>query len=113
MKSINTSLFIFLFLGMLAAKAQNADLLDYSKLMDEKYQIRRVITDKLADSLGIPKRVDNGNSLIKLSHFDKGFPRFITTCNNNAAATTSTSAVWPGGVAGLSLTGNGIIMGIW
>ena len=113
MKSINTSLFIFLFLAMLAAKAQNAYLLDYSKLMDEKYQIRRVITDKLADSLGIPKRVDNGNSLIKLSYFDKGFPRFITTCNNIAAATTSTSAVWPGGVTGLSLTGNGIIMGIW
>ncbi len=113
MKSIKTSLVIFLFLGIVAAKAQNTDLLDYSRLMDEKYQIEQVKTNKLADSLGIIKRVDNGKTLIQLSHFVNGFPRFLTTCNINAAATTSTSAVWPGGVAGLGLTGSGITMGIW
>ena len=65
MKSIKTSLVIFLFLGIVAAKAQNTDLLDYSRLMDEKYQIEQVKTNKLADSLGIIKRVDNGKTLIQ------------------------------------------------
>jgi len=107
------SLFLFLFLGILATKAQNTDLLDYSRLMDEKFRIEQLKTKKIADSLGIVKRLDDGKTLIQLSRFVNGFPLFLRTSNIYAAATTSTSAVWPGGVVGLNLTGNGITMGIW
>jgi len=102
----------FFFILMLA-KAQDARLLEYSDKMNERYLAVKIKTDKLADSLGVVKRVDDGKSVIQLSHFVKGFPRFRATSNINAAATASTSAVWPGGAAGLNLTGAGITLGIW
>jgi subtilisin family serine protease len=94
-------------------KAQDMRLLEYSRTLDQKYQTERARTLKLADSLGLRIYTKVGDNMIQLSHFLNGFPRFITTSNINAAATTSTSAVWPGGTAGLSLTGDGITLGIW
>ena len=105
------SLCFFFILGL--AKAQDMRLLEYADKMNERYLAVKVKTDKIADSLSIIKRVDDGKSVIQLSHFVDGFPRFRATSNINAAATTSTSAVWPGGAARLNLTGTGITLGIW
>lgn len=42
-----------------------------------------------------------------------GKPLFFGTSNLNAAKTVSTDKVWPGGSAGLNLTGTGMSIGIW
>ena len=44
---------------------------------------------------------------------ERNHPWFYGTSNLNAAKTVSTDKVWPGGSAGLSLTGNGFTLGIW
>ncbi len=52
-------------------------------------------------------------------HFSRfghnGFPSYKTVCTNiNLANTVSSNKVWPGGVLGLNLTGNGLNkLGIW
>ncbi len=40
-------------------------------------------------------------------------PRYYMTDNLNAADSVSTDEVWPGGSAGLSLTGSGMVLGEW
>ncbi len=113
MKYKHLLLILALMSAGLMVTAQDSGLLDYSKKLDDKYRSELAKTNKLADSLGIVKRVERNGAVIQLSHFVKGFPRFLTTSNLNAAGTTSTSAVWPGGSAGLNLSGSGITLGLW
>ena len=42
-----------------------------------------------------------------------GFPLYDTTFNVNSADTMSLDELWPGGGTGLSLTGSGIVVGLW
>jgi hypothetical protein len=63
----------------------------------------------LAKTKGWPITMENKNgSVAKLVGVDLfGLPQYVTTFNNTiAAATISTSALWPGGSAGLSLSGS-------
>lgn len=51
---------------------------------------------------------------IELMRFDQdNLPIYYTTENINAARTVSTDLVWPGGGAGLNLTGASMIIGEW
>lgn len=52
---------------------------------------------------------------LAFSHLDeRGQPVFLATENLNAARTLGTSELWPGGGAGLNLTGSGIdYLGMW
>ncbi|MCX6269594.1 MAG: S8 family serine peptidase [Bacteroidetes bacterium] len=103
----------FLLSPIFLIKAQDLRLLEYSKKLAADYQAEKIKTNQRADSLGLIQRVEQGDGVAQLSHFVKGFPRFLMTHNINAAATTSTSAVWPGGTAGLSLSGTGVNMAVW
>ncbi len=84
----------------------------------EEQQLRSV-TERaeaisIADSLGLPVRFSPDDfTVFELQRFENGFPRYNITHNINAAKTISTDKVWPGGSAGLSLTGSGQIIGIW
>jgi len=89
------------------------ELLNYAKKLSQRNQVRKAETIQVADSLGMPMKVIQGNTIIELSHFVNGFPRFLSTDNINAAATTAASAIWPGGSAGLNLSGSGIVLGVW
>ena len=61
----------------------------------------------------IRKEFENG-SIIELQGLaPNGMPLYYETHNLNAARTVSTDAVWPGGGAGLSLTGSGRVIGEW
>lgn len=40
-------------------------------------------------------------------------PMYYTTCNANGAAVIKSDKVYPGGGAGLNLTGSGVLLGIW
>ncbi len=63
-----------------------------------------------------PQGLLNRDPAVQLVRIDqRGFPRFYTFENLNAARTISTDDVWPGGSAGLSLTGANAAgeLGIW
>jgi len=67
-----------------------------------------------AKQLDIPIFIDTGNGVNELSHFDEfDNPIYHILHNVDAAATISTDHVYPSGVAGLSLNGNGITIGEW
>ncbi len=74
----------------------------------------RVAVEKRAKELRIPLTMSNETSTVTLMGFsDRGAPLYYTTHNSVSAATTSTDKVYPGGAAGLSLTGSGILLGEW
>lgn len=115
MKRLIALIFLFANIGVTLAQnnGQESGLLKYAEKDAAFNKIQRAETIRIADSLGLILRTEIGNSIIELSHFVNGFPCFIGTTNNNAAATTATSQVWPGGGAGLNLTGAGITLAIW
>lgn len=68
----------------------------------------------MAAALGLPVRQELPNGVvIELVKFRNGKPMYLATDNVNAAITTRASRVHPGGGAGLSLTGSGVILGEW
>ncbi|RKS00523.1 S8 family serine peptidase [Flavobacterium sp. 102] len=48
-----------------------------------------------------------------LQKFDNGFPLFYTVNNQGSAITLAADKLYPGGSLGLSLTGAGMVCGIW
>jgi hypothetical protein len=113
MQSRKIPLILLLIFGIFTTHAQDARLTAFAKKLAGRDRLEQMKASALADSLGIVKRIENGDGIVQLCRFTNGFPRFLTTNNLVAAATTSTSAVWPLGSAGLALTGSGITMGIW
>ena len=70
-----------------------------------------MIKAKLRD---IPVIIDNEDVYMELSYFDEfDHPIYHITHNSNAALTVSTDHVYPGGIAGLNLTGAGIVVREW
>ncbi len=62
----------------------------------------------------IPQRIPQSDGgAIELVRVDNGRPTYFTTLNSAAAHATRTDALYPGAHLGLSLTGQGIRMGIW
>lgn len=65
-------------------------------------------------AVGMPVRTELPNGTIReIVGWNADGPMFRTTLNVDTAQTIRTTRVWPGGGAGLSLTGTGILMGIW
>ncbi len=98
--------------GLVFGQTNIPKLLDFSAKSSEISKSEQIRANRLADLLGMPKKIERGSTVIELAGFAKG-PLYRTTNNLIAAATTSTSAVWSGGGAGLSLSGSGVILGIW
>lgn len=72
--------------------------------------------DSIRQALGesAVMQISEDGTVVQLVRFDEnGRPLFYATDNVNAAATTSTDLVHPGGGLGTSLTGNGINIGEW
>lgn len=70
--------------------------------------------DKKAKAAGIPTRITTKEGkLIELQKFRNNFPLYYTNYNTVAAATISTNKLYSGGGLGLSLSGNGEVLGIW
>lgn len=61
----------------------------------------------------IHERGEKGKAFALMWLDDNGKPVYYETDNLNAAKTVSTDDVWPGGSAGFSLEGNGMIAGEW
>jgi len=85
-----------------------------NQFMLQELQQQREI-DSLATLYNIPlRKVFQDGRIIELQGFDNGLPTYYTTTSNVvSAATISSNKVHPGGGAGLSLNGNGVLLGIW
>jgi len=87
----------------------------FSQRMRDKYTPKRQQARQRAKALGIPLswHLPNGG-LAGLDYFDDlGFPLVTQTLNAVSADTISTDEVWPFGGHDFSLTGSGLILGIW
>jgi hypothetical protein len=113
MKNIFIGLIILLLNNLVCGQTNIPVLQEFSAKSSEISKNEQIRANRLADLQGMPKRIERGNTVIELAGFAKGIPLYRTTNNLNAAATTSTSAVWSGGGAGLNLTGSGVTLGIW
>ncbi len=121
---------MFLLVGMLSfstygqSKKQKAKILeatDVNKLTLLKEQFATENQAKKAKALEMAQRkgwvvqqVLPDGRFMELQEISKsGKPMYYYTENIEAAATTAASRVWPGGGAGLDLTGAGMIVGEW
>ena len=93
---------------------QKLFLQEFSERKSIEWQRNRQEAERLADSLGLVIRgeLDDG-TIFELQRFENGMPVYYITNNLNAAKTVSTDKVWPGGGAGLNLSGLGETLGIW
>jgi hypothetical protein len=113
--SLSKLIAILFISGNLILQAQGSDKpTSLAEKKSAEYQLLRSEALRLADSLGIPVRLEPDEfTIIELQYFLNGYPMYYATDNIIAAQTLSTHRVWPGGAAGLSLTGSSETLGIW
>ncbi|MBP7460439.1 MAG: S8 family serine peptidase [Candidatus Delongbacteria bacterium] len=93
---------------------QRAELLDFSGRSSVHFQQEQAEVQRKAERMGIPiRRVMKDGRIIHLRRFDHGIPRYYGTNNLVSAQTISTTALWSGGISGLSLSGRDVTLGIW
>lgn len=69
---------------------------------------------EIAYEKGWPVRIDRvGGPTLELRAIDNGIPRYFITHNRDAADSISVDECWPTGSSGLSLSGAGVILGVW
>jgi hypothetical protein len=89
-------------------------LLKLAKERETLWKIQRAEAESLALARNLPIRVEKPDgTTFELQRFENGIPKYYITDNLNAAKTISTNKVWSGGGYGLSLTGNGVLLGEW
>ena len=86
-----------------------------SKELKEQARIERKHAHELARRKGLPVRSESANGgVIELQRMSPdGRPVYYITNNISAADTVSTDEIWPGGSAGLNLSGSGFTVGEW
>jgi len=86
-----------------------------SKELKEQARIERKYAHELARRKGLPVRSESANGgVIELQRMSPdGRPVYYITNNISAADTVSTDEIWPGGSAGLNLSGSGFTIGEW
>ncbi len=93
---------------------QRSQLLQLAKSLKTEMEAEKARAEAIARELGKPLSYVVDGNLVELVGFnDDGTLRYYTTDNDNAAHTISTNKVYPGGSAGLSLTGSNITLGVW
>jgi hypothetical protein len=92
-----------------------AKLEKLSKDLREQARTERKQAHELAKRKGLPIRSESADGrVIELQRMSiDGRPVYYVTNNINAADTVSTDEVWPGGSAGLNLSGTGFTIGEW
>lgn len=91
---------------------------DITEKFNSKYKLFSQSKNEIllrANQKGIPILIplEYGN-FAELKYFDEfGFPIYLTTYNNGAAASVGTNSLQPGGSLGQSLTGKGFVVGIY
>ncbi len=95
-------------------KRQQEVLTQLSEQFSMEFHAKKAEAIALAEELGIPWRHEYADGrVVELMRFDDGIPLYYTTFNAEGAAVIKSDKVYPGGGAGLSLTGTGITLGMW
>jgi surface protein len=113
-----------LFLGLLIlhapvateaqTKQQQEKLIQLSEEYSRKSETQKEEAVRLADSLGLPVREEfEDGMVIELMRFKNGIPKYYSTDNTEGGVAIHSSSVYPGGGAGLQLSGWGATLGIW
>jgi len=85
-----------------------------SMLFHQAFTQKRASAEAWARDRGLPIRYTIGDEIImELQDVIDNCPIYYTTENFYAARTVAVDQVWPGDVAGLSLTGAGLVIGEW
>lgn len=80
----------------------------------DQYTIEKQLAIEWSNQTGNPLVIEMvGGEYIYLVGIRNGRPIYLGPNNVNAAKTTSTDKIQPGGISGLDLTGEGITVGIW
>ncbi|HCE01319.1 MAG TPA: hypothetical protein DER07_09785 [Armatimonadetes bacterium] len=89
-------------------------LLELSGRIQRLERTQRLAIGLLAPSLArpVPRTLPDGRLTQRFWRFP-GWDGVFVTCNLNAARTMNVDKIWPGGSAGLALSGSGIELGIW
>lgn len=96
---------------LLTAREQDSLSAAYTKANAQKKQQAMDMAKAKGWPLTIKKEDGTFSELMKLD--DNGQPVYYTTSNAGAAITARANKVYPGGSAGLALTGAGVTAGIW
>lgn len=107
--------------GSVSSFAQSPDLARRRVINDsvtnvfaQKYAEKKQELTVFANANGVPMDyVKDGKPSHLVDVMPDGTPVYITTSNAGSAITSRVNLLYPGGSAGLSLTGNGVYAGIW
>ncbi len=112
LRPVITSLFLLLFLPAVLPAQEKLEAL--SKEFDRRWRVERAEAESLAVALDFPIRsISPDGTIRELKRLRDGMPVYFKTDNVTSGKTISTDKVYPGGVAGLSLTGSGVTLGEW
>ncbi len=79
-----------------------------------RYKNEKARAEQWAQERGLPAKFQENGTGYEIQYIDEyNRPQYYKTDNASAAVTISTNKVYPGGSAGLSLTGTGIIVSEW
>ena len=93
---------------------QKQTLMNLSNELKVQQTREKIQVYNLADSLGLVIRQEFSNGkIIQLMKFKDNFPLYYETNNAEGANLIKANRLYPTGAAGLSLSGNGITLGIW
>ena len=104
-------------MSAIAGAQERTNYFELKRIADQAH--REFVSEKLNASIlakryKLPIRVVKPDgTTYELIRFEGNRPIYYMTNNLNAAHTTRASRVWPGGSAGLSLNGSGVLLGIW
>jgi hypothetical protein len=91
-----------------------AALKKFAKESADKAKKDKKEATRLARILGYPlKRILPDGSFAELMRFEGSTPVYYITANLGANQTVGAAKVWPGGITGLNLTGEGVTLGEW
>jgi len=117
--SITSSLLLILLVlfclpSPLPAQPKSTAARDLRLRLDSEYRLRRAEAESIATALRLPiRKVAGDGRTIELQRFVNGAPLYYVTDNINSGKTISSDLVYPGGAAGYSLTGFGMVLGEW
>jgi len=96
------------------ADPEKENLLKLSEFFHQRHQKRQTEVEKFVSETGYNLKDISDDRYSQIIYIDEfGMPQLYITYNLNAARTTGTNQLWPGGSTGLNLSGNGYIIGIW
>ncbi len=109
---------MLLILSAYVIYAQTAAQLDHllmlSQIQEEIFFEQKEEADRLAALHNLPVRIEyDDGSIAELMRFENGIPIYFVTTNAEGASLLHTDKVYPGGLAGLEISGEGQLLGIW